>query len=60
MQNTRRSRYINYEGKIYTISELSEKLNLTYMQTWHRFRDISIGMDDLSETKRMDRVGKRK
>lgn len=60
MQNTRRSRYVNYEGKIYTISELSEKLNLTYMQTWHRFRDISIGMDDLSETKRIDRVGKRK
>jgi hypothetical protein len=52
MQNTRRNRYINYEGKIYSISELSEKLNLTYMQTWHKFRNVSFGMDELSEKER--------
>ena len=52
MQNTRRNRYVNYEGKIYSISELSEKLNLTYMQTWHKFRNVSFGMSELSDKER--------
>lgn len=52
MQNTRRNKYVNYEGKIYSISELSEKLNLTYMQTWHKFRNVSFGMSELSDKER--------
>lgn len=55
MQNTRRNRYVKHDGKIYSISELAEKLNMTYMQTWHRFRDISFGMEDLSEGERKER-----
>ena len=55
MQNTRRSRYVKYDGEIYSISELADKLNLTYMKTWHRFRNKSFGMDELREEDRIKR-----
>lgn len=55
MQNTRRSRYVKYDGEIYSISELADKLNITYMTAWHRFRSKSFGMDELSEEDRIKR-----
>lgn len=55
MQNTRRSRYVKYDGEIYSISELADKLNITYMTAWHRFRSKSFGMDELSKEDRIKR-----
>ena len=39
--NTRRNRYIEYEGCVYTVSQLAEKLGISYHECYRKFKEES-------------------